>query len=972
MLVTCLATLAVSTQPLLQGTAAATGRIAQIRGANGVEIDGATGCPTQLIIERGAHCVSWPVDFDVRSVHDKGGCGQQLFMLEPLNSEVDEYVALWSWLEPNQNPPPDHPWMFTSVSGGPYGEEAWSTSKLTPENTGAPINYDVPQGDGAWFVAAGGGPAPEYCKVNTGEAVGYAVTYRWEVSGKVTLAGVGDGVPGVTINADCPSGGSTSTDKDGKYLFLVTRGPCTIKPEPPDGQTITPEKRALDVEGNIDHVDFELQGVLYFKAKLDLSGAKKGKGGLVKAGSTFTVDVTLKDVSKTEWVVVAPIYPDLVGNATGGALLPSGETLQPSSADDADPSEIVVLGPGEEQDFDSVIGTTASRALGTDDGGDKVSGGTRAYVQFDVPTAFILHRGDDYALSLLDPKLIEVAQGSTDKMTVSIDDSAPDRDAPTWYNAVWDISKGIVKGLWNVTWGIVSGLWQVMKLLGSAVTQVPTAIINYITLETELWQEAKDDPALMAQLTDSTTNAILVMYKEAPFLLKKIGDIRTGVESAIQKHFDAISEDYYSGDWDNAVTEWSENTTEVVGNVATLFLNPLEMAGAVSNVTIARIPALIKGVEAADTARFAAEAPVVEAALGSGETADEVGEVETALSRSYPGTELSLTNIAKVFGINATMMADLAEFCRANRVVVTLRSRAFEAIDLIERGLSVVKPAAIKLKTVSQIDLDWLGFPSEVAVDGQDVSSIGQVMFREPIYLSETCDATCALGELQDKLLSGGITKDSPEFEQVTSRWQQRYGEWVDKGNGYIPELQEAAAKGELTLDWHWGENQIEPKLTAGTPPQTVGFKMTAGPDGVSIPLVCPEWSIATKICSGTWKSVTGDVDLVSITAADGSALSDKRYVEILQKLGASSLDVQHPATATWYKQLNDGSYIFDATSAKFTDKAKYMMADKCCLMQVGADGVPREVMLSLKGSSFTSKNDYFLNYVGRELLPSP
>jgi len=33
---------------------------------------------------------------------------------------------------------------------------------------------------------------------------------------------------------------------------------------------------------------------------------------------------------------------------------------------------------------------------------------------------------------------------------------------------------------------------------------------------------------------------------------------------------------------------------------------------------------------------------------------------------------------------------------------------------------------------------------------------------------------------------------------------------------------------------------------------------------------------------------------------------------------------------------------------------------------------VPREVMVDLKGSSFEDKNDFLLNYVGRELVAAP
>jgi hypothetical protein len=917
-------------------------------------IDPANGCPTAgpVTAPAGQHCVPIPVELKILALPGSSGHGCNWFLQVQLLPTVSDYEAV----------------MYSDIG---LGTRWFSDGSTWPSRIlGIGGYYDVPKGYAAWSTNYGA------CS-SAGWIFGidaWGVTDRWAVSGQITYAYTNKPAVGVSVTANCPSGYPTSTDDNGDYELLLQQGPCTIVPTPPDGLSVDPEKRVLDVEGNIDNVDFQIEATLYFEVDKGLSVTTKTTpgGSLIKAGTAFTERVILKDISKTKTVVVAPIYPAIQGNAVGGNLQPVGGTVQKQlSADsDADPSPVVVLRPGQEQEFDSVIATVASRQLGTDDGGQPVTGGTRAYVQFTVPKAFILH--DDDTLTPLDPRQVIVAKGSTDKLTISIDDSAPDQTSFNGYLATWDISKGIVLGLWHVTYGLVTGLWEAVKLAGSAIVNIPTAVNNYIDLESQLWQEAKDNPAEMLLLTNAVTNSMLLIYKQAPFLLKKLGNLKGGIDAAVSKHFNTIEQDWYNGDWENAVTEFSDDSAEVAGNVGTLFINPFSMVGAVGNVTIARIPALLKGLEAADTARFAADAKVVDAALGSGESFDEVGEAEQALYKSYPGLEPTITSIAETFGINASMMYDLANFCRQNRVVITLRSRAFEAIDLIERGLSVVKPAAIKLKTVSQIDVDWLGFPSKVAVDSQEVPAIGQVMYREPIYLSETCAAECALGQLQDKMRAARIAEGSPEWVQISDRWAQRYDEYVNQGAGYIPNLQAAAKEGELTLPWHWEENAIDPALPR--PPQTVGFKMGTGPDGVQIPLVCPEWSVATKVCSGTWKSVTGDVDLVSVTAADGSPLSDKRYVNVLQKLGGSSLDIQHPATATWYKELNDDTYslLFDPKDKSFQEKAKYMMADKCCLLQVGADGVPREVMLNLKGSEFDTKNNYFLNYVGRELVPAP
>ena len=153
------------------------------------------GCPDFLgTALEGAHCVSWPVSFDPQVKQTESGCSEALFMLVPLNPNVDEYVVSWSWTDPKANPNPSDPWTFTATGGphgggGPYGRVQWSTTALTPANTGVNVNYQVPSGFGAWFVAAGGGPGN--CDAQTGVAQGWALTYKRAVSGTITVAGSG-------------------------------------------------------------------------------------------------------------------------------------------------------------------------------------------------------------------------------------------------------------------------------------------------------------------------------------------------------------------------------------------------------------------------------------------------------------------------------------------------------------------------------------------------------------------------------------------------------------------------------------------------------------------------------------------------------------------------------------------------------------------------------------------------------------
>jgi len=92
-----------------------------------------------------------------------------MVMQVPLVSTIVEYEAEWTNFNKGATP-----WHFYATGGrggsgsGPYGEEVWSTTAITPQNTGVAVHYVVPKGYGAWFVDAGGGPGP--CSMQTGTA----------------------------------------------------------------------------------------------------------------------------------------------------------------------------------------------------------------------------------------------------------------------------------------------------------------------------------------------------------------------------------------------------------------------------------------------------------------------------------------------------------------------------------------------------------------------------------------------------------------------------------------------------------------------------------------------------------------------------------------------------------------------------------------------------------------------------------
>jgi hypothetical protein len=142
--------------------------------------------------------------------------------------------------------------------------------------------------------------------------------HQFEVSGTVTAPGTDDGVPDVKVQADCPHGGTATTDAAGDYRFALDRGQCTITVVPPHGESASPSSRVVDVEHDISHVDFQVG-----------CGASEG-AHLATAADAGGADCKLNVKVKT----FGPGTTGLgwVPNAAGDGF--EGEFLSPLSADD--------------------------------------------------------------------------------------------------------------------------------------------------------------------------------------------------------------------------------------------------------------------------------------------------------------------------------------------------------------------------------------------------------------------------------------------------------------------------------------------------------------------------------------------------------------------------------------------------------------------------------------------------------------
>jgi probable HAF family extracellular repeat protein len=650
--------------------------------------------------------------------------------------------------------------------------------------------------------------------------------------------------------------------------------------------------------------------LLVFTAKLGAKVNSQTHPGLIQAGTSFLINLTLENRSTYRKIIVDPIYPTLDGNAADGSVFPStvGYTgANPAgSENEVEANPYIALNPGETVHYLAVVRTGASDAADTQ---TKVSGGTHASVKFDPPTAVIL--ASDNTTSQVAPDHVVMVPGSDD-FEVGIDDSgmtaAPwaASDPGTWLDATWSVSKGLSWGLWRATYGAVRGLlWDLPSLVVKGIYNVSTASLDYMDRMVELWTACDDNSACLDDLVDTVTDKILDTYEQAPELLtQSASQLKQQVDQALTSHFAKLEAEWDAGDWRDALTELTAEGTDTAINVA-LMLGP---------AVLARSP---KAAAAWNTLKTATYAKVGDGLAATVRALEPAKAAFLALSKVVkPGYWFTEEQMASLFGVSERESSLLSAFTKRLGINVVLRSRASQAIKYLEEGLAVMKPYWIKTKNVNQLDVDFLGYTGGTGAD----SELGKVVFRPPLS-QEAVEA---------KLRAKGVDPSDPEWSEVLSRLKTRTKEY----HGEYKQMQKWNKAGKVRGKWPWGENGVNPAVQADTY-STVRFRLnTKG--GAVIPEIFE---------GGKWKFITGDIDLIAITKANGSALSDVEHVSILKQL-SNLIGAQHPESATW---INDGKFWFKAKKGYLTNEGE------CCLAQYGPDGKIRAVEFNEKLSDPTS-----------------
>lgn len=634
---------------------------------------------------------------------------------------------------------------------------------------------------------------------------------------------------------------------------------------------------------------------------------------LVLAGTVFTVKLKLKNLSYFHTLGVYPMRPDLKGNASDGHVEAAGLPIQnPSLTRQPEPSEAVVLIPRQKHDMEIVVRTTATYA--DVQSPEFPGGGTRAVVQVPFPRVADLAR-DESIKGEIDPREIRVLGAK--EYQVGIDDR-DFRDPPpesNWPATVAYFSAGAFQGIWNLTGGVAVAIFKELPLLlAKGIIGVPSAVLAYAKLEAELWGSIKDDPAKRALFLTGVGNVALLAYKNAPAMAGNITEFYKNVDRQVLAHYTRLANDESSGNYYAAVQEYGAEATEITGNlvlasgVLTRFRPAINALGELKQASYAKVGEALNVI------------------------ADGVGgrDALTALKKAVPGYEFLTQDLRKFYGLSDTQTAWLRGFASRNRLIITIRSRAEESLKWLAEN-AVLKPEQIKIKTVSIDDINYLGYRE---------SDLGRVVIRKPPTNAE----------LQRSLRAKGFGPDDPEWATAMRRLKDRTSEFNHPGHdqGYVQYLENQAANGKIHLRWNLSQNSVDPSVLANGYTQ-YGFRLLDEGGGNKI---------VQFLVDGKWRSVTGDVDFLSIVHADSSPLSALERIAAYREIAKSPVGMLHPAADTWTLIKQGGQQVFD-----FDVKTNEFVRGGTAA-QFGPDGVARAVTFN-PASRFTGPTTYRIFWNG-------
>jgi hypothetical protein len=641
---------------------------------------------------------------------------------------------------------------------------------------------------------------------------------------------------------------------------------------------------------------------------------------LIKAGTALSMRVRLQNRSYKETLAVLPFTVGLEGNLLGGYLQKAGAPIQgPDQIDDIEmvyrANNVVVLEPRESRLLDAVFRTTYSNPTAAE-----VGGGTRGAANFPKPDTRI-YNPKTGKLTPVDPEKVAFSAGS-EHHEFSIDDRPPDA-VP--FTGAFDTAgafgaftigalKGVAYSVAGTIRGIVVDLPQMIGTGAQAYVQLVTE------REAELWKAVQESKSAHEAFDQYVQKQFEFMLRDFDAVGKVPGALKgalDGFDKASQEHLDKLANEWEAGNWVEAAQELGQDTGQLAGDIG--------LADVVLAKALAALPRLNKVVKAAEAAKTAAVSklkPIVSTFTAKAQSA--VRAMKFISKRLKPGFVADFEALQTLYGLSHAQARFLAVLSKTEGILIAVRSRGSGALKWIEDFAAYVKPEWIKIKNVSHYDVEFLGY---------NAADLDRVVIKRDLP-SEL--------EVAERMTAAGVD-DLEVRREVFERLKARNKELVTDEPGYVKWIEERAATGtEVTSNFNWADNGLDP-YAKGKKTQA-RFVIADDP---------PPGNLMVSIDGGPPRPVTGDIDLVGLTKADGTPLSNAVHERILNILAGPPLYIQHPETSTWFK---NGVFDFPA---KLAELAKDLP------IQFAPDGLARVVKFKEGLSFFKSKLNYFVHWEG-------
>ena len=472
------------------------------------------------------------------------------------------------------------------------------------------------------------------------------------------------------------------------------------------------------------------------------------------------------------------------------------------------------------------------------------------------------------------------------------------------------MSVGAIQGVWNAATGTLWGLVALAKL--------PYTTLRAATeFQAQVWSsfDASEKDAF-AQDTGLLVAAIL--DRNATLGKEDAQKLIAQVNQTVLTDMTKLENDWQVGDYQTTAKEYASFATDQIASIAM----PVIMAKlAKSNVAL---NALNKAQSAVQTAM----APLL-AGLGTLNTVEELMPVLNALKS---GLELTPAQVTQLYGITADELAEYQSIADKYQLLITVRSRAYSSIQWISDALAMLKPEALKIKTVNVLDTK-LGYAESLE---------GSLVFQEPEPLVEWKKSGGAISSyVQSFVESKGFAPGTGEYYDAINRVSLRISEYNKWAESYF----KWSERGWIDTTFNWDGNAVT-TATRTAMEEKVGFRLR--------PVGNNTWIIEMQNPkTGQFVPVTGDIDAIAYTNLDGSPLTEAQHADVLDAVRKNELiQAQHGESATYV----NGGVDFVQDQFKPNEPG----------LQLAPGWVaPRIVRLNTKQSRWVNAGNYNLSWDG-------